>query len=157
MMQYLDPNTLFSIFEQGDEEVYKEHGAEDALKNPYVLMGMTVRGIENYHMMDIMYMRQYPEQYKNVRKTIKLKYFTKLYKYLERIDSKHFDSIYKVGESFEKGQCFLSLDKMLRFFESLEHYEKCAVIKRFQDLLLEPVEELHEKIPRRTQRRASSL
>lgn len=154
-MQYLDPNTLFAIFEQGDEQIYREHGVDDALKNPYVLMGMTVRGVDNYHMMDMMYLRQYPEQYKNVRKAIKYKYFNKLYSYLEKIDSKHFDSIYKVGESFEKGQCFVSLDYMLKYYESLEQYEKCAVIKRFQDLLLRPVEELYEKAHPR--KRTSSL
>ena len=26
-MNKLDPHTLFSLFEQGDEEVYKEHGS----------------------------------------------------------------------------------------------------------------------------------
>ena len=36
-MQKLNPHTLFSIFEKGDEEVYKEHGAEDLLDNPFVL------------------------------------------------------------------------------------------------------------------------
>lgn len=156
-MQYLDPNTLFSIFEQGDEEIYKEHGVSDALQNPYVLMGMTVKGIDNYHMMDIMYMRQYPEQYKNVRKTIKYKYFNKLFSYLERIDSKHFNKIYKVGESFEKGQCFISLDYMRKYYEAIEQYEKCAVIKRFQDLLLEPIEKLYEDTPNKTGARASTI
>ena len=67
-MQPLDPHTLFSIFEQGDEMVYKEHGVEDALENPYVLMGMVLRGMENYHIMDTMYRKQYAKQYEKVRK-----------------------------------------------------------------------------------------
>ncbi len=45
-MNRLDPNTLFNIFEQGDEEVYKEHGVEEAQDNPYVLINMVVRGLE---------------------------------------------------------------------------------------------------------------
>ena len=48
-MQPLDPHTLFSIFEQGDEDIYKEHGLEDTLNNPFVLTGMVLRGVENYH------------------------------------------------------------------------------------------------------------
>ena len=51
-MQPVDPHKLFSLFEKGDEEVYKEHGVEEALKNPYVLMGMVLEGMENYQLMD---------------------------------------------------------------------------------------------------------
>lgn len=134
-MQPIDPNTLFSIFEQGDEEVYKEHGVEEHLNNPFVLMGMVIRGIDNYHMMDIMYMRQYPEQYKNVRRITRYKYYNKLYTYLKRIDSTNFDSIHSIGESFERGEAFLGLDHLRKYFEAVEEYEKCAVIKRYQDLL----------------------
>ena len=36
-MHKLDPHTLFSIFEKGDEEVYKENQMEGLLDNPYVL------------------------------------------------------------------------------------------------------------------------
>lgn len=136
-MQRIDPHSLFAIFEQGDEQVYKEHGMEDALKNPFVLMGMVMKGVENYYMMDIMYVRQYPEQYKHVRGAVKQKYFTKLYNYLTRIDSSKFETFYRIGESFEKDDVFLALDTIKYFFEEIEHYEKCAVIKKFQDLLLE--------------------
>lgn len=134
-MQPIDPNTLFSIFEHGDEEVYKEHGLKDTLNNPFVLMGMVLKGVENYHMMDIMYMRQYPEQYKNVRKLTRYKYLSKLYSYLEKIDSTKFESIYKIGESFEEENILGGLDYLRVFFEDIEEYEKCAVIKRYIDLL----------------------
>lgn len=135
-MQPIDPHMLFSIFEQGDEEVYKEHGMEDALKNPFVLMGMVLRGVENYHMMDMMYSRQYPQQYKNVRSQVKYKYFNKLFLYLNRIDSTKFETFYRIGESFEKEDVYVGLEQIKYYFESLEEYEKCAVIKRFQDLLI---------------------
>jgi hypothetical protein len=140
-MQPIDPHSLFAIFEQGDEQVYKEHGMEDALKNPFVLMGMVMKGVENYYMMDIMYVRQYPAQYKHVREAVKQKYFTKMYNYLTRIDSTKFETFYRIGESFEKDDVFLALDTLKYFFEEIEHYEKCAVIKKFQDLLQETREE----------------
>ena len=66
-MQPLDKNTLFSIFEVGDEEIYKEAGVENQLNNPFVLMGMVLRGLENYSIMDVMYMKRHPESYKEVR------------------------------------------------------------------------------------------
>ena len=52
-MQPLDPHTLFSIFEKGDAEVYEEHNMTELLDNPYVLMGMVLRGVDNYHTMDV--------------------------------------------------------------------------------------------------------
>ena len=136
-MQPINPHSLFSIFEQGDEEVYKEHGVEEHLDNPFVLMGMVLKGINNYHLMDIMYMRQYPEQYKGVRKVTKYKYYNKLLSYLTKIDSTNFDTIYKIGESFETGQAFIGLDTLRRYYESIEQYEKCAIVKRYQDLLID--------------------
>ena len=52
-MQPLDKNTLFSIFEAGDEAVYAEYGLQGQLNNPFVLMGMVLKGVENYHIMDM--------------------------------------------------------------------------------------------------------
>jgi len=134
-MQPLDKNTLFSIFEQGDEEIYREYGMEGQLDNPFVLIGMVIRGLENYQLMDMMYMKRYPQHYKEVRNITKYKYYNKLYRYLNRIDSKEFSSVYKIGESFDMVKVMSSLEDMLRFYEGIEQYEKCAVIKRYQDLV----------------------
>jgi len=134
-MQPLDKNTLFSIFEQGDEEIYREYGMEGQLDNPFVLLGMVIRGLENYQLMDMMYMKRYPQHYKEVRNITKYKYYNKLYRYLNRIDSKEFSSVYKIGESFDLVKVMSSLEDMLRFYEGIEQYEKCAVIKRYQDLV----------------------
>ena len=136
-MQPLDKNTLFSIFEAGDEEIYKEAGVESHLNNPFVLMGMVLRGLENYQIMDVMYMKRHPESYKEVRELTKYKYYNKLYSYLSRLDSLNFDDTYKIAESFGRDECFMGLETFLRYYEKIEHYKKCAVIKRYQDLLLE--------------------
>ena len=135
-MQPIDPNTLFSIFEQGDEAIYKEHGLEGALDNPFVLMGMVLRGIENYNLMDIMYMRQYPEHYKKVRRITKYKYFNKLYGYLSRIRTQDFNETYSIGESFEIKNVDRALNTLRGYYEGLEEYEKCAVIRDYQSLLV---------------------
>jgi len=136
-MQQLDPHTLFSIFEQGDEAVYKENGVEEVLSNPYVLIGMVIRGLENYQIMDNMYLRSYPEQYKEVRDTVKLKYYNGLYQYLTRVDIDTFNPSYTIGESYDSQDVLFGLDTMLYYYEELEMYEKCAVIKKFMDLVRE--------------------
>jgi len=136
-MQPIDPHTLFSIFEQGDEQVYEENGVQDALNNPYVLMGMVLKGLENYSIMDMMYKKRYPEQYNEVRDTIKYKYYSKLYKYLSRIQLDKLEDIYKIGESYNSESVFISLEGLKMFFQDIEQYEKCAVIKNYQDLLID--------------------
>ncbi len=134
-MQPLDKNTLFSIFEAGDEAVYAEYGLQGQLNNPFVLMGMVLKGVENYHIMDMMYIQKYPEQYKKVRNLTKYKYLNKLNTYLERIDNINFESVYKIGDSFNNYEVEYALDYLLKYYEKLEEYEKCAVIKRYVDLL----------------------
>jgi len=135
-MQKMDPHTLFSIFEQGDEEVYKENGVQDTLNNPYVLMGMVLKGLENFGIMDMMYSKRYPEQYKQVKENIKYKYFNKLFNYLSRINLDKLEDVYKIGESFDSERVFISLESLKYYYEDIEQYEKCATIKSFQDLLL---------------------
>jgi len=134
-MQPLDKNTLFSIFESGDEEIYKENGIEEVLKNPYVLMGMVMQGLQNYFLMDLMYKRNFPEEYKKAAKGVKYTYFCKLYSYLLRIEDHQDNSMYTIGEAYDKEDVFIALDTLRNYFEGIEEYEKCAVIKRFIDLL----------------------
>jgi len=134
-MQPLDKNTLFSIFEAGDEHIYKEHGMEDTLNNPYVLMNMVVKGLENYKIMDQMYRQQYPKQYKNTRNVIQYKYFNKLLGYLERIDTKGFDSKYNIGDSYEIMHNIYMLESLMYYYENIEQYEKCATVKLYVTLL----------------------
>lgn len=135
-MNKLDPHTLFSIFEQGDEDVYKEHGQEDVLKNPFVLMQMVTRGIENYEMMSIIYQKHHPEQFDRIKDLLKLKYYNKLYSYLKRINYNSLENIYKIGDTFEKRQVGEALNTLLSYYELLEEYEKCGEIVKYIQLLV---------------------
>lgn len=135
-MQEINPDNLFSIFEAGDEEVYKENNVDYLLKNPYVLIGMVVRGMDNYKLMDIIYTRNYPKIYKLHRPKVKLKYYSNLYSYLTRIDINSITNEFTIGEDYEVDATRDRLNEMLYFFEKLEHYEKCAGIKKVLDKLL---------------------
>lgn len=135
-MNKLDPHTLFSIFEQGDEEIYKEHNVEELLDNPYVLIGMVVTGVENFYLIDKMYTLKHEEEYGRVRDKVKLKYYTKLYRYLDRVAPLEMDIIYKIGSDFEVDRSIDAISDLMFFFEDIEHYEKCAKIKLYSDLLV---------------------
>jgi len=138
-MKKLDPHTMFALFEQGDEQIYKEHGLEQELNNPFVLLGMVIRGVENWYLLDKLYMNKYREHYEGVRDSTKYKYFVKVYKYLERIDTDKFESKYAIGTDYDAGNTNVILDALLRYFEDLEQYERCAVIKKYIDLLYDRV------------------
>jgi len=144
-MQPIDPNTLFSIFEQGDEQVYQENGVEEVLDNPYVLLGMVIRGLQNYTLIDLMYSRTYSDEYEKVRDNVKLKYYTGLFNYLTRLDSKKFETIYSIGDAFDTQEVLHGLSTLLFFFEDIEQYEKCAIIKNYIDLVHHSINE-HQKI-----------
>ncbi len=132
-MQPVDPNKLFDIFSKGDEAIYKEHGVKNALDNSYVLMGMVVRGVENYHLMDVMYSRQYAREYKRNRRSIAMKYFSKLFSYLKRIKEDPVKVIVEMENGFDLTEIVVALDFLREFYEKIEHYEKCAVIKTYID------------------------
>ena len=135
-MNKLDPHTLFSIFEQGDEEVYKEHDVLGVLDNPYVLIGMAVTGVENFALIDQMYLLKYAEEYGRVRGKIKHNYYTKLYTYLTRVNLEELGDEYKIGEDYNISRSIDSILDIQVYFQQVEEYEKCRVIQQFSDLLI---------------------
>lgn len=131
VMKKIDKTTLFSIFEVGDQEVYRENGVEDLLHNTYILLGMTIKGVENYFIMEQMYQNRYGETFSTVRDSIKLKYFTGLIKYLERIDLSQSDTLYELKDLFGEQSIEYALKEMVDFFEGVEMYENCALLMQF--------------------------
>ena len=134
-MNKLNPHTLFSIFEKGDEEVYRENHLEGLLDNPYVLIGMVVSGVENYHFINDIYTQKDPKRYAKVKDSIKYKYFNKIYNYLKRLPVGCINEKYGIGTTYELDRSINALTELLFYFEELEEYEKCALIFQFNDLL----------------------
>ena len=103
-MQPVDPNKLFEIFQQGDETVFEEHGMKEVLDSPYVL-----------------------------RNVIAKKYFFKLFNHLKKIKAKPVDVLTDMEVGFDSTQIVVTLDFLRDYFEKIEHYEKCALIKTYID------------------------
>ena len=133
----IDKNKLFSIFEKGDEEIYEEHGLSEVLLNPFVLLNMTVRGIENFQLMNLMYSRNYPEEYSKVKLAIKYRYYSRLYSYLAKIKLEDTEDTFTIGDSYNVESTFLALEDLKGYFEELEEFEKCALLKKYLNFLLE--------------------
>ena len=130
-MKKIDRDTLFTIFEIGDEEVYNENGVSDILYDSTVLFNMAVRGVENYYLMEQMYTNKYGESFTSVKESIKLKYFIGLLRYLERIDLSQAETLYQLKDVFGEQSIHYALREMIDFFEKLEMYEYCAILFKF--------------------------
>ena len=101
-------------------------------------MGMVTRGLESYEMMRMLYLKNYPKEFIKAEPTIKNKYYNRLYKYLLRINLKSIESIYTIGDSYDKKSTSHALNTLLRYFESIEEYEKCQdIVTYIQMLVLE--------------------
>lgn len=133
-MKRLNSKSLFDIFQAGDEEVYKEHGVEDVLDNSFVLLGMVIRGVENYYIIDQLYKKKYAEEYDSQREIIKLKYFMGLMKYLERIKEIQLDTLSIIEDEFSISAIEYAFSEMTDFFISIEYYEQCSILKKYLDL-----------------------
>jgi hypothetical protein len=133
-MKRLDSKTLFDVFQVGDEEVYREHGVEDILDNSFVLLGMVVKGVENYYIIDQLYQRKYGEVYISQRENIKLTYFKGLMKYLERIGEIHLDTLSMIEDELGISAIDYAFSEMIELFISVEYYEECSILKKYLDL-----------------------
>ena len=89
-----------------------------------------------------MYKRNFPKEYKRVAEGIKYKYYSRLYGYLNRIESDKFETIYTIGDTFDKEDVFIGLEELRTYFEGIEEYEKCSVIKKYTELLIDKVASL---------------
>jgi hypothetical protein len=97
---------------------------------------MVTRGMDNYVIMDMLYMKNNPVSYKHVRKDVKLKYYVRLYNYLERLDIKSIkDNTFTIGDSYDIPNLVNRLDELRLYFEEYEQYERCSVIKSTIDML----------------------
>ena len=132
-MKKLNSDDLFNIFSIGDEEIYKEHKIEEVMDNSFILLGMVIRGVENYYIIDKMYANRYQEHYDSVRDSIKLKYFNGLVNYLERAGTIQSDTVEDLIGEFGPQAIHYALEELLEFYKELEFYEKCAIIFKFYE------------------------
>lgn len=136
-MKDLDGDSLFSIFDRGDEEVYTDTKQNVDLSDNALLMGMVIRGVDNYFLLDKIYFNRYGEYYLSVKEKIKLKYFIRLLEYLTRVNEISLETISYIVDEFGLKAIIYSFQSMLSLFEEKEMYEDCVVVKKYLDLFQE--------------------
>jgi len=134
-MKRLSPDNIFSLFDKLDEEILKEEGQEELLKEDYVLLGLAIKGIENYVYLNEIYSNRYGEKYNAIAEGIKNKYFSKMYSYIDEIQLNKLEDFLGAVESLGSGTVVVALEELSLYFVGREEYEKCAKIKKLTDLV----------------------
>lgn len=133
-MKKLDTGNLFSIFSANDDDVFKEHGVLDYSNSPIILFGRVVRGVENFYIIDMLYISRFGERYLEVQDEIKLMYFLDLMKHFERLKDLTSDTVSTIEDQLGITAIDYALQQMIDFFLELEYYEQCAILKSYLDL-----------------------
>jgi hypothetical protein len=136
-MKDLDGDSLFSIFDRGDEEIYTDTKHNVDLNNNALLMGMVIRGVDNYFLLDQIYFNRYGDYYISVKGKIKLKYFLRLLGYLKSVKDLSLKTASYIVDEFGVNAVVYSFQSMLSLFEEKEMYEDCIVIKKYLDIFQE--------------------
>ena len=139
-MKELDPSKLFDLFDK--EEEIQEQSIDKkwiSKNNPFILMGMVVRGVENFYILQEIHSNKNNKEdlsKEEKRKVIKYSYYKSLFKYIQRINQ---DSMLDLEQCLihDLEIITLALNDILSLFESYEEYEKCSIIKSLQDNLQE--------------------
>jgi len=133
-MKKLDSQNLFKAFSlEGDNTKELPEVPNDS----FILFGTVLRGVESFYIIDQLYQMRYKDQYILVQEKIKLKYFTGLMKYIDRIDDMSVDTVMYIEDEFGGQAIKYALEEMLQFFEQIEHYEECIILKKYFDIFLQ--------------------
>lgn len=132
-MKSIDKLKIFQLFTDTVEDLQEEDNViENDIKNhPYIKIGTVVKGVENFYILDDMMRFQYKEKYEDVREAVKGYYFTRIYERLEGFDETDPDQILEC-QSHDLSSLDYAFSHMIRYFEKVEEYEKCARILRIQ-------------------------
>lgn len=127
----LDPNKIFDIFDQSDQQVYIENDVQGLLQDSLsVLMGISQQ-LVCYQILDTVYTDQQDSTYNQIRYNVKTKYFIRLYNQLITIDLDKLNNDKDKLQQQDREKCIISLQQILQYLEQIEHYEKCSVVLKY--------------------------
>jgi len=135
-MKEIDEDSLFSIFENGDQEVFNELYYASDINNSFIALGTLIRGVDNYMLIDKIYQNRYGKEYDNFKDKLKLRYFLGLMNYLKSVSKFNNETAKELFDEFGESCVICNFQELLSFFEQQEHYEKCVLIKKYLDIFI---------------------
>ena len=133
-MKKLDSQNLFKAFSLEGDSLNELPVIPD---DSFILFGTVLKGVESFYLIDQLYQMRYKDQYELVREKIKLKYFSGLMKYIHRIDNISVDTVLYIEDEFGEQAIQYALEEMLQFFEQIEYYEECIILKKYFDIFFD--------------------
>jgi hypothetical protein len=132
IMKKIKPDSIFGIFSKDDTEVFREINAEHMLEEDGMLLGMAVKGIVNYPILDEIYKSKFSEQYEKVKRGTKISYFNKMFSYLVKIKFNKLEDLLDFSILLGTEEIGICFEQMILHFTDIQEYEKCAVILDLQ-------------------------
>lgn len=130
-MKNFNISKIRDLFAKKDEEFYREHNLLEELSDPFILFNLAIRGVNQYNLLDEVYVNKFPERYGMVRSTIRNKQFNYLFDLLQKVSLEDSDVFFRTTEDLGKELVEDSLSQLMQHFIELEAYEKCSVIKKY--------------------------
>ena len=128
-MKEFSAKRLFEIFDKSDDgDLLERSGIKDFYDHPFLTMGMVVRGIDNFDLLCEIYDHKYPKEFPSIKDEVKFKYYSRLYRYLDRFNYKQIDSIEKTLAHGYDNILYCLIDMRVTF-ETHEEYERCGRIR----------------------------
>ena len=125
-MKHLDIDKVFDIMLGYD---YQPQTNDDASSICAVF-----KAVEDFDILDTMYIRRYGQPYILRKDIIKMQYYTKVIKHLVIIDVLQSDTVNEVLCRYPVDTISYILNQLIDCFVVQELYEYCAVIQKFMNI-----------------------
>lgn len=134
-MKKLNPDSVFQIFNQDDKEIFQEAGIEHLMEEDYMLVGLAVKGIGNYKLLDDINKKKLKDLYLEIRDGVKYRYYCKLYNYLYRVKFNKLEELFDFVQVLGVRDVHDTFNILISYFQEVEEYEKCLYLFDLQKRL----------------------
>lgn len=134
-MKKLNPDSVFQIFNQDDKEIFQEAGIEYLMEEDYMLVGLAVKGIGNYKLLDDINKKKLKDLYLEIRDGVKYRYYCKLYNYLYRVKFNKLEELFDFVQVLGVRDVHDTFNILISYFQEVEEYEKCLYLFDLQKRL----------------------
>jgi hypothetical protein len=134
-MKKISTNHVLTSFDIDYALGFKDRKDQDKLSKNQTLLKNATLGVEKYELLHLVYSRGYGQVYLDISEKVKDRYFNKMFKYLSEVDLSDTSALLEILPSLDEKVVEASLSKLIFYFQELEEYEKCAVIKKVLDTL----------------------
>ena len=134
-MKDIDASRLIQLFENTASGNEFKESLPDLRSHGYVILGMVIRGVENYYILCDMLTRKHGEDFIKVKNDVESQYFYRLFLFLDKFDIEN-PSMVDQALEHDSSSIEYALDALLSVFETREEYEKCHRILLLKQTLL---------------------